>query len=245
MTVATSFDHVLFDPDIIAAGGSGSPEFANTIIRNPGTGVFKVNINRYDPIETWVVDLGLLNDTDRAYVMRFWRGGYGSAYGFRVRIPTDFKTTAEVIGTGTGAQTVFPLTKTYTRPGTTGHANVRRIIHPVAVAADVAGLTSGSVTLYEPDGTTGRIVPSVPSGQTFNVYLNGVNQPTGWTVHNTRGEITFAAAPGAGVVVSYDGEFDTPMRMLQNSFSQKVDGPSSEISGIQLVEILPAELGIT
>lgn len=241
MAVVAYLDHVLFDPDIIAAGGSGSPEFANTIIRNPATGVFKVNINRYDPIETWIVDLGLLNDTDRAYVMRFWRGGFGSAYGFHVRIPTDYKTIAEVIGTGNGTQTVFPMTRTYTRPGTTGHANVRRIILPVAVAS----LTTGSATLYEPDGVAGRTVPSVPSGQAFQVFKDAVNQASGWTVHNTRGEITFTSAPANGVVISWSGEFDVPMRMLQNSFQQKVDGPSSEINGLQLVEILPAELGIT
>lgn len=240
MAVVTSFDEVFFDPDIIAAGGSGSPEFANTIIKNPATGIYKVNINRYDPVEMWVIDLGLLNDADREYMSKFWRGGFGSAYGFRARIPSDYKAVASVIGTGNGVQTIFPLTKTYTRPGTAGHANVRRITKPVAVA----NLTGGSATLYEPDGVTPRVVPSVPSGQAFKVYKDAVNQAAGWTVHNTTGNITFAVAPAGGVVISWDGEFDTPVRFLQNSFQQKVDGPSSEIGGLQLCEILPAELGL-
>lgn len=241
MAVITSFDQILLDPNIILDGGSGSPEFANTIIRNPATGIYKINVNRYDPVETWFIDFGLISDAQRDYVMRFWRGGYGSAYGFRCRIATDYKVVAEVIGTGNGSQTVFPLTKTYTRPGTTGHANIRRIIQPVAVA----NLTSGSVTLYEANGVTGRIVPSVPGGQAFQVFKDAANQASGWTVHNTRGEITFTAAPAAAVVISWSGEFDCPSRFLQNSFSQKVTGGSSDVTGLQLTEILPAELGIT
>lgn len=241
MAVVTSFDETLFDPSIIAAGGSGSPEFANTIIKNPSTGIYKVNINRYDPVETWFIDLGLLTDAQREYVSKFWRGGYGSAYGFRARIASDYKTTAEVIGTGNGVQTVFPLTKTYTRPGTAGHANVRRITKPVAVA----NLTSGSVTLYEPDGVTGRVVPAVPGGQAFRVLKDTVNQASGWTVHNTTGNITFAVAPANGVVISWDGEFDTPVRFLQNSFQQRVNGASSEITGLNICELLPAELGLS
>lgn len=243
MAVVTSFDEVLFDPNIIAAGGAGSPEFANTIIKNPATGIYKVNINRYDPVETWFIDLGLLTDAQREYVSKFWRGGYGSAYGFRCRIASDFKVTAEVIGTGNGVQTVFPLTKTYTRPGTTGHANIRRITKPVAVA----NLTGGSATLYEADGVTPRVVPALPTGtgKAFKVYKDAVNQAAGWTVHNTTGNITFTVAPANGVVISWDGEFDTPVRFLQNSFQQKVNGMESEITGLNICEILPAELGLT
>lgn len=236
------FDEVLFDPSIIAAGGSGSPEFANTIIRNPATGIYKVNINRYDPIEVWTIDLNLLDDDDRNYAIRFWRGGFGSAYGFRVIVPSDFKTVAEVIATANGLQTVFPLYKTYTRPGSTGHSYIRRIVKPVVNT----NLTSGSVSLFEPDGVTSRVIPrtAYPGvGQAFQVFKDGVNQASGWTVKNTTGEITFSVAPTNGTVISWSGEFDVPARFLQNSFQQKVD-VTSDIQGLQIVEILPAELGI-
>lgn len=241
MSIVTSFDEVLFDPGIISAGGMGSPEFANTIIRNPSTGIYKVNINRFDPIENWTVDLNLLSDAQREYTSRFWRGGYASAFGFRARIPSDYKAAAEVIGTGNGSNHDFLLTKTYNRPGTAGHANVRRIIKPVSNT----NTSAGSVTLYEPDGVTTRVIPSVPGGAAFQVFLNGVNQASGWTINNVTGALHFTTAPSVGVVVSWAGEFDTPMRMLQNSFQQKVDGVVSEIQGLNLVEILPAELGIT
>jgi hypothetical protein len=236
------FDETLFDPNVISAGGSGSPEFANTIIRNPATGIYKVNVNRFDPIEVWTIDLFQLNDTQRSYTIKFWRGGFGSAYGFRVVVPTDFKVVDEVIGTGNGSQTAFNLIKTYTRPGSSGHAYTRRIVKPVATTL----LSGGSVTLYEPDGITARVVPraSAPGiGQAFAIKLNGT--PTSaYTVSNTTGIVTMSSPPGAGVVVTWSGEYDTPMRFLQNSFSQKVD-VTSEIQGLILSEILPAELGIT
>jgi uncharacterized protein (TIGR02217 family) len=237
-----AFDEVLFDPALIAAGGSGSPEFANTIIRNPATGIYKININRYDPIEVWTIDLNLLTTNQQSYAIRFWRGGFGSAYGFRVVVPTDFKMVDEVVGTGNGVQTVFPLIKTYTRPGTSGHAYIRRITKPVANT----NLTGGSVTLYEADGVTTRVIPRTTPpgiGQVFTVKLNGT--PTSaYTIHNTTGNLTMTSAPGGGVVVTVSCEFDTPMRFLQNSFNQKVD-VASDITGLILSEVLPAELGIT
>lgn len=240
--MAALFDEILFDSNIISAGGGGSPEFANTMIRNPATGIYKINVNRYDPAEVWTIDLNLLDDDDRAYVSRFWRGGFGSAYGFRVVIPSDFKAVAEVIATANGSQTVFPLYKAYNRPGTTGHSYTRRIVKPVVST----NLTSGSATLYEPDGVTARVIPRTTApgiGQAFQVFKNGVNQVSGWTVKNTTGEITFSVAPSNGTIISWSGEFDVPMRFLQNSFQQKVD-VSSDITGLQLCEILPAELGI-
>src|SRR5262245_8417052 len=164
--MAALFDEVLFDPEIISAGGGGSPEFANTIIRNPATGVYQVNVNRYDPVEVWTIDLFILDQNDRDYVNRFWRGGFGSAYGFRVVVPSEFKMVDEVIGTGNGSQTAFNITRTYTRPGTTGHSYIRRITKPVATTL----LTGGSATLYEPDGVTPRVVPRVTApgtGQAF------------------------------------------------------------------------------
>jgi hypothetical protein len=103
------------------------------------------------------------------------------------------------------------------------------------------------VTLFEPDGVTGRVVPhSGPpgTGQAFQVFKDGVNQVSGWTVKNTTGEITFSSAPANGVVISWSGEFDTPCRFMQNSFQLKAD-VASEAHGLSIVEILPAELSIT
>ncbi len=242
MAVITLFDEILIDPDLFTAGGAtGGPEYANTIIKNPSTGIFKTNVNRLDFQQVWSFSTDLLTATQLDYFMRFWGGGYGSAYGFRAVILPDFYMIDQVIGTGNGSQTVFPLIKTYLRPGAS-HFYSRRIIKPVTNTNVVGG-----VTLYEPNGSTNRVIPSTRGGNlgvpAFTVKLNST--PTSaYTINNTTGNITMTAAPGAGVLVKVSCEFDTPMAFHQNSFQVKPD-VASDIQGMVLREILPAELGIT
>lgn len=242
MAVVSLFDELLLDPDLFSAGGAtGGPQYANTIIKNPATGVYKVNVNRYDFQQVWDMNVGLLEGADLDYFMEFWGGGFGSAYGFRCVVVSDFFMIDEVIGTGNGVQTVFPMTKTYLRPGA-NHSYIRRIIKPVTNTNVVGGLT-----LYEPDGVTPRVIPTVRGiGRgvpAFTVKLNAT--PTAlYTINNTTGNITMSSAPAGGVSVKVSCEFDTPMRFLQNSFQLKPD-IASDIQGLQMCEILPAELGIT
>lgn len=237
------FDEILLDPDFFTAGGAtGGPEYANTIVKNPATGIYKVNVNRYDFQQVWEMNVGLMEASDLDYFMEFWGGGFGSAYGFRAVIVSDFFCIDELIGTGTGSQTIFPLIKQYSRPGAS-HTYVRRIIKPV-----VNLLTGGSsVTLYEPNGVTPRVIPSVRGiGRgvpAFTIKKQGATV-TNYTVDNTTGIVTFSVAPPAGHVCTWSGEFDTPMRFMQNSFSLKPD-VASDVSGLTMCEILPAELGIT
>jgi uncharacterized protein (TIGR02217 family) len=53
---------------------------------------------------------------------------------------------------------------------------------------------------------------SKPASGTTTVYLNGVQQMSGWTIDITTGIVTFSSPPGAGVVVSAAFQFDVPMR---------------------------------
>jgi hypothetical protein len=235
------FDEVLLDPDIFTAGGAtGGPQYANTIIKNPQTGVYKVNVGRYDFTQVWDLQVGLMTGAKLDYFMEFWGGGFGSAYGFRVVIVSDFYVIDEVLGTGNGVQTVFPLVKSYSRPGAS-HSYVRRIIKPV-----VNALVSPAQVLYEPNGVTTRAIPTVrgigKGVPAFTVKKDGVTT-TAYTVNNTQGVVTFTTAPANGVVVTASFEFDTPMRFLQNSFQLKPD-IASDIQGLQLCEILPSELNI-
>lgn len=242
MAVVYLFDECLLDPDLFVAGGAtGGPEYANTMAKNQQTGIRKVNVGRLDFQQVWNVQTDLLEPADLAYFMNFWGGGYGSGYGFRAVIVSDFYMVDEVIATAIAAQTVFSLIKTYKRPGA-NHSYSRRIIKPVTNTN-----VSGGVTLFEPNGSTTRAIPTV-RGQGlgvpgFTVKLNGT--PTSaYTINNTTGVITMTSAPGAGVVVTVSCEFDTPVQFLNNAFQLKPD-VSSEISGLQLGEILPAGLGIT
>lgn len=237
------FDEILFDTDIIVAGGAtGGPEYANTIIRNPATGIYKVNVNRYDFQQVWNISTELLTPAQLAYFMEFWGGGFGSAYGFRVVVISDFYVVDEVLGTGNGTQTVFPLIKNYSRPGAS-HNYSRRIIKPVVNAL----LGGGGVTLYEPNGTTTRAIPTARGAAlgipAFTVKDSG-STTTGYTVDNTTGKITFTVAPLTGHTITWSGEFDTPMRFMMNGLALKPD-VTTNVQGIQLCEILPSELGIT
>ena len=139
-------------------------------------------------------------------------------------------------------QTAFPLTRTYSRPGAS-HNYIRRIIKPVTNSL----LGGGGVSLFEADGATSRVIPSIRgAGQgvpAFTVKLN-TTPTTAYTIDNTTGIITFSAAPGAGVSVKWSGEYDTPMAFNQNAFQLRPD-VASDIQGLQLCEILPAELSIT
>jgi uncharacterized protein (TIGR02217 family) len=47
---------------------------------------------------------------------------------------------------------------------------------------------------------------------TVKVYLDGVDQLSGWSVDMTAGLVTFATAPALGVEVTADFEFDVPVR---------------------------------
>lgn len=245
MAVDLAFDEdCLLDPDLFVAGGAtGGPTYANTMARNLQTGIRKVNVGRLDFQQEWNVQTDLLSPADIAYFMNFWGGGYGSGYGFRAVIVSDFYVIGEVLGTSDGliGSRTWPLRKGYKRPGV-ARVYYRRIIKPVVNAL----LGGASVTLHEPDGVTSRVIPSVRGVglgvPAFRVMLDGV-VTTAYTVDNTTGVVTLTSTPANGVVVSWSGEFDTPVQFLQNAFQLKPD-VSSEIAGLQLGEILPAQLGI-
>lgn len=243
MPVVTLFDEILFDSELLTDESAvGSPEYANTMIRNPATGIYKVNVNRYDFQHVWNINTHLLTPSKIDYFNEFWAGGFGSAYGFRIRIITDFYMVDEVIGTGNGVQTVFPIIRTYTRPGAS-HNYQRRIIKPVVVPSPLGS----SVALYEADGVTARQIPSVLGAALgvpgFTVKLN-TTPTSAYTINNQTGVITMNSAPANGVSVKVSCEYDTPVRFMNNSFQQK-PSVATDVGGLQLCEIMAAELGIS
>jgi hypothetical protein len=240
-----SFDEILLDPDFFNVGAvTGSPEFANSNIRSQQSGVTKVDIMRFDASLVWQADFKDISHPDPKgleYFNNVWYGGYGSAYGLRVRVEADHLVEDELLGEGDNSTKIWRLTKTYRRPGTGNdnqspdHANVRRIIKPVYNGPNN---TSG-IILYEPDGITER-VPEVP----FKIFLDETDtNGVGWTIDNTTGIITFTTAPLLNQIVSWSGQFDVPMQFWVNTFQQVADFPA-EVSGLYMIEILPATLGI-
>lgn len=51
-----------------------------------------------------------------------------------------------------------------------------------------------------------------PVADGFKVYLDGVEQASGWTLDTTTGIITFASPPDYGVDITWTGTFDLPVR---------------------------------
>ncbi len=241
------FHEILFNPMIVGgaqdASITGGPELANVEHTNEHTGVTRTNVSRYDAQQKITIPVLLKNDPARSYFNNFWRGGYGSAIGFRVRIPFDFTSVDEVFGEGDGVKTDFYLVKTYVRPGVDTIEDVRRIVKPVATAR----LMSGSATLTEADGATPRAVPSDAAARlgvpAFTIMIDGT-PTTGFTVNNTTGKVSFTSAPPNGAILSWSGEFDTPVCFSGNALSLRFDG-ATEVQNLALRELLPAELGIT
>ena len=56
-----------------------------------------------------------------------------------------------------------------------------------------------------------RTINKVVAG-TLKIYFDFVEQPTGWTVDNNTGLVTFTSPPAADSVITADFEFDVPVR---------------------------------
>ena len=196
-----SFHEVCF-PDDIAYGATGGPEFATSVVAT-ASGFEQRNINWSAARGRWDVASGLKKQTQLDTLVAFFRARKGRAHGFRFKDWTDFKATAQALGTGNGTITTFQLIRTYSSGGAT---DVRTITKPVA--------------------------------GTVKVYLAGVQQMSGWSVNTTTGIITFTTAPGNGVAVSADYEFDVPVRFDTDRMAVTIEQINlHQWSGIPIVEI--------
>lgn len=196
-----AFHEVRF-PDDIAYGATGGPEYATTIV-SMASGFEQRNINWDAARGRWDVASGLKRQSQLDILIAFFRARKGRAHGFRFKDWTDYKATAQNIGTGNAANKVFQLTKTY---------------------------TSGA-------GTETRIIKKPVSGMT-KVYLNGVFQTSGVSVSTILGTVTFTNAPGNGVVVTADFEFDIPVRFDTDRMAVTIEYINlNQWSGIPIIEI--------
>jgi len=52
----------------------------------------------------------------------------------------------------------------------------------------------------------------------IQIFIDGVEQLSGWTINLVTGVVTFSIAPGAGLAVTWTGEFDIPVRFDADKF---------------------------
>ena len=77
-----------------------------------------------------------------------------------------------------------------------------------------------------------------PVNGTVRIYLNTVEQFSGWTVNFTTGIVTFTVAPGAGVVITATYEFDMPARFDTDQLNISIQGYEAFIGdSINIVEV--------
>jgi uncharacterized protein (TIGR02217 family) len=94
------------------------------------------------------------------------------------------------------------------------------------------------IRTYSSGGNTDVRTITKPVAGTVKVYLAGVLQMSGWSVNTTTGIITFTTAPGNGVAVSADYEFDVPVRFDTDRMAVTIEQINlHQWSGIPIVEI--------
>ncbi len=136
-----AFHEVRF-PDDIAYGATGGPEFATSVVAT-ASGYEQRNINWSAARGRWDVASGLKKQTQLDTLIAFFRARKGRVHGFRFKDWTDYKATAQALGTGNGTITTFQLIRTYSSGGST---DVRTITKPVAGTVNVylAGVLQAS-----------------------------------------------------------------------------------------------------
>jgi uncharacterized protein (TIGR02217 family) len=158
----TEFDDVSF-PIEIGAEASVAPGFSTNVVTS-ASGYEYRNVNWQQARLRFDAGPGVRGDAEVETLLGFFRARRGAAIGFRFRDPYDFSSsgmtgtaapTDQVIGTGDGTVTTFPLIKTY------GTGEQRRITRPVAgsVSIAVGGVEQVSGWTLEP---LGRIVFTSP-----------------------------------------------------------------------------------
>ncbi len=69
-------------------------------------------------------------------------------------------------------------------------------------------------------------------------YLAGVVQTSGWSVDTTTGILSFVIAPGVGIVVTADFQFDVPVRFDTDSMAATLQNVSqSDWQNLPIIEI--------
>jgi uncharacterized protein (TIGR02217 family) len=94
------------------------------------------------------------------------------------------------------------------------------------------------VKLYTSGGITETRNITKPVAGMLVPYLAGVAQVTGFSVNAATGVVTFVSAPGVGVAVTADFEFDVPVRFDTDRLSSSLDSYGSfSWADIPLVEV--------
>lgn len=136
------FDDIPY-PLALGRDATVAPEFS-TSVATTASGYERRNSLWSDARLRFDVGPGIRSEAELGTLLAFFRARRGAALGFRLRDPTDFSSNGltgtpgagdQLIGTGDGIRSSFPLVKRY---GSADAEQVRRITRPVATSLRVS-----------------------------------------------------------------------------------------------------------
>lgn len=91
---------------------------------------------------------------------------------------------------------------------------------------DGSDLTFQLVKPYTISSETYERTITKPVASTVRVWVNDVEQMSGWSVSRTTGIVTFTVAPADEAVIEASFEFDVPVRFAESRLSWRADNRS-------------------
>lgn len=198
-------------PTDISYGSSGGPRRMTQIVTLK-SGYEQRNQVWAHSRRNYDAGIGIRSMNQLADVIQFWEARSGPLHGFRWKDWTDYKS-----GLPTAA---------------------------VTNADQILGTGDGSnkifqlVKRYTNAGSEYARPIKKPVAGTVVVSVNGVAQPSGWTVDTVTGIITFTTAPTNTHIVRAGFEFDVPVRFEDDNLSVSIEGfQAGAAQSIKVIEI--------
>jgi uncharacterized protein (TIGR02217 family) len=198
-------------PTHVSRGARGGPERRVQIVEL-SSGFEERNARWSKSRRRYDIGYGIRTADDLAEVIAFWEARAGPLHGFRFKDWSDFKSCAP---SGNPSAT-----------------------DQVIGAGDNTEDTFQLVKTYVSSSQSyEREIKKVVSS-TVLISFDSVPQPSGWTVDDDTGLVTFTSPPGTGVIIRAGFEFDTPVRFENNQIDTTLDWEQvGSIPSIPLVEL--------
>ena len=205
-----AFHEVRF-PDDISRGARGGPERRTRIVEL-ASGDEERNSPWADSRRRYDAAYGIRRADDLAAVVAFFEARHGRLYGFRWKDWSDYKSCLP---------SALPSATDQIIGEGDGNTTQFQLVKVYASGAQ---------------SYSRRIVK--PVAGTVLLALDGIAQGSGWSVDPSTGVVSFAAAPGNGVIVTAGFEFDVPVRFDTDRLDVTLDiERMGSIASIPLVEI--------
>ncbi len=200
-------------PDDISYRSKGGPLYNTTIIQ-VDSGYEQRNINWALPKCAFDVSYGVKTQAQLYSLIEFFHVVAGRGHSFRYKDWSDYKSCDD--------QTHGTVSDTDQTLGT----------------GDVGGTVDFQLLKkYEKGALSRNRYITKPVAGTVVVSLDDVPQASGWTCNYATGVITFAPAPGNGVVVKAGFEYDVPVRFDSDSIETQFDNYDLGSTSVTLQEI--------